>query len=307
MERALTVRTDFDELIDAVMHAVASPQSARAYMSDYQDWRDWCDEFQEDPAFPTYRTVAAYLERIAQHGASRATVRRRLAALRKLTELGAALDYSNPAREAAHKSLKLLKPRYGHENERSKRALLPSQVDRALRTWDSPTLLHTRNRAMMGVLFCCGLRRGEVSALKWDDIDLEKNIIHVRHGKGDKERYIPIYGDQTPRALKAWRALSAEGREYVFPRMYREDVIGDDEPITTDGIAYIAQETVKRTGDYFSPHDARRTFITEALETGHTLADVKADAGHRREDTTLGYAQPSDAQERRRRGRLRYG
>ncbi|MCZ7546757.1 MAG: hypothetical protein M5R40_25990 [Anaerolineae bacterium] len=70
MDKALATRTDFDALVEAVTHAVASPRSARAYASDLNDWHDWCDEFGEDPAFPTHRTASAYLDRLSTAGAS---------------------------------------------------------------------------------------------------------------------------------------------------------------------------------------------------------------------------------------------
>ncbi|MCZ7546756.1 MAG: site-specific integrase [Anaerolineae bacterium] len=212
--------------------------------------------------------------------------------------MAAVIDYTNPAREAALKSLSFLKPRARRDDERK---------GRALRAWDGSSLLGARNRALLGVMFCCGLRQAELAALTWDDVDLEQSIIRVRHGKGDKSRHVPSYGDFTPAALRAWRSLAGKDRQYVFPRMFAGDVIGDDAPITTDGVFHVIQETIKRTGDPFSPHDARRTFTTEALATGHTLADVQADADHKRPDTTLDYAQPSQAVERRQRGRLRYG
>jgi len=61
------------------------------------------------------------------------------------------------------------------------------------------------------------------------------------------------------------------------------------------------------SGIAFSPHDVRRTFITEALATGAPLADVQAQVGHKNESTTLRYANSVDARQRRDRLRLRYG
>jgi integrase len=57
----------------------------------------------------------------------------------------------------------------------------------------------------------------------------------------------------------------------------------------------------------WKPHDGRRTFITEALETGTPLATVQAAAGHAQGATTLRYAQAVDARKARKELRLRYG
>jgi integrase len=83
--------------------------------------------------------------------------------------------------------------------------------------------------------------------------------------------------------------------------------LGDDAPISSQAIYNVVRETSELTGDEFKPHDARRTFITEALATGTPLAEVQANAGHAQPSTTLEYAQPGEAAQRRRNLKLRYG
>ncbi len=56
--------------------------------------------------------------------------------------------------------------------------------------WD--TEIGIRDRALLSILYGCGLRRNEAKHLDINDIDLEKNIVHVRKGKGNKERLVPI-------------------------------------------------------------------------------------------------------------------
>ena len=67
-------------------------------------------------------------------------------------------------------------------------------------------------------------------------------------------------------------------------------------------------EVIKRTEQLvrvtFLPHDAQRTFITEALVIGTPLADVQAQAGHKQASTMLHYAQPVETKHRRERLRL---
>ncbi|MCD4685054.1 MAG: tyrosine-type recombinase/integrase, partial [Anaerolineae bacterium] len=70
----------------------------------------------------------------------------------------------------------------------------------------------------------------------------------------------------------------------------------------------VVKATEKRAGiEHFSPHDARRTLITELLANGTPLADAQAQAGHSQGSTTLRYAQAADARRRRRQGRVRFG
>jgi integrase/recombinase XerD len=56
--------------------------------------------------------------------------------------------------------------------------------------WD--TEMSSRDRALLALVYGCGLRRKEAMYLDIDDINLDKAIVHVRHGKGNKERLVPI-------------------------------------------------------------------------------------------------------------------
>ena len=56
--------------------------------------------------------------------------------------------------------------------------------------WDNEIAI--RDRAILSVVYGCGLRRNEATQLNINDIDIEKNIVHVRKGKGNKERLVPL-------------------------------------------------------------------------------------------------------------------
>jgi integrase len=116
--------------------------------------------------------------------------------------------------------------------------------------------MSARNKAIVVVMFCSGLRRAEVAALRWADVDTHEGMIHVKHGKGDKARTVPIYGEVALRALVAWWASLPVGRVYVFTRLWRGDALGPDEPITVGGLYYVVRETTRRSGVEFRPHDA---------------------------------------------------
>jgi site-specific recombinase XerD len=69
----------------------------------------------------------------------------------------------------------------------------------------APTLL--KHRVLIGVLYGCGLRCHEVRALLIKDVDFDRNMIHIRQGKGRKDRYVPL-GEHLNRGLKKY--LEAE-------------------------------------------------------------------------------------------------
>ena len=77
-----------------------------------------------------------------------------------------------------------------------------------------------RNYALLRLLIYTGLRSAEVVALRWEDIDLDAQLVRVRQGKGDKERIVAIadVSDNTKQSLVALRALQADQYECVFPR-----------------------------------------------------------------------------------------
>src|SRR5690606_26806161 len=114
---------------------------------------------------------------------SKATQQRRLSALRKLAEVVAIAEPANPLRRAAYESLKLFKVKYAANTstgtERERRALTPAEADRLLReaqrrvdrAADHDRAKAIRDRAIVATLLLTGLRRAELRALKWRDVD----------------------------------------------------------------------------------------------------------------------------------------
>ena len=108
-------------------------------------------------------------------------------------------------------------------------------------------------------------------------------------------------------ALRIWKTALGEGREFVFCSVGKRSRRGPDRGMNDHSVYDVVKLTEKISGVAFSPHDARRTFITEALTTGALLADVQNQAGHAQASTTMRYAKAVDAHQRRERLRLRYG
>ena len=303
----LTVNQEtlFDQAVRATLSTVAS-SSARVYEHTFNAWANWCSVNRIDPLSLIAANVGAFLR---EQPVSQTTRQRQLSALRKLARV-LALDYTDPSRRAAYESLVLLrapKDNARPERPRSRQALKPSEADKALRAWPEDTLIHKRNRALIALLFLTGLRRSEVASLRWTDVDLEERILHVRHGKGDVARDVAIAGDAAIEALREWQNAQGIGREFIFCPVAKGSKLGPDKGMIPQAIYQVVQATARQSGVAFSPHDARRTLITEALTTGTPLADVKAQAGHSQESTTLRYARPVDAKNRLQRLRLRYG
>lgn len=66
-------------------------------------------------------------------------------------------------------------------NERSKKALVPSEADKILRAWNDDSNKAARNRALIAVLLLTGMRRSEAAALQWRNVDFQNGVITIRH------------------------------------------------------------------------------------------------------------------------------
>ncbi len=128
-----------------------------------------------------------------------------------------------------------------------------------------------------------GLRRGELLGLKWNDIDLDKGIIHVRrqvlrqNGKvveaplKTKNSYRNIaVGADTVKVLKGMEQKD----EYVFPSPYGG-------PMSPDSVLHMLQRVLKRAGlERIRFHDLRHTFSVLALQNGVDVKTLSAMLGH---------------------------
>jgi integrase len=317
----------FAALVDMACADLTSERSERVYRVTYGKWQAWAEGQGLDPRAVNVSTVGHFLDdqRTKDGGdLSKATKQRQLSALRKLAralKLAAFLHTGreNPAYQAALESLAWVKVRGGEttrQSDRKKRALSPKEADRLLTYWTDlpadgwpPEVIRQRNQAIVATLLLTGVRRAELAALIWGAIDFENAVIHVAHGKGDKARDVAIYGGAALAALRAWQLAQPTGYRHVFTAFTdKAGTFGPDRPMTAQAIYDVFRATAEAAlGTHLTPHDARRTLLTELLATGTPLHDAQAQAGHARGDTTLGYAQAVDARTRRRQGRVRYG
>ena len=109
-----------------------------------------------------------------------------------------------------------------HKGHQSYRVLSKTEVAQLLEDWAEDNRHYgVKNYALLLLLIYTGLRNAEVVALRWEDIDLDDQIVRVRHGKGDKERVVAIadVSDNTKQALAVRRAMQADQYERVFPRL----------------------------------------------------------------------------------------
>ena len=148
-----------------------------------------------------------------------------------------------------------------------------------------------RDRAILEVLYGTGLRRAEVVGLSVFDVDLAGGVLRVQHGKGGKERLVPL-GQEAQKWLKLYlekvRPLLARrmhGREGEMALFLARHGRALTCPALTRLVAALAQATGVRV----SCHALRRTMATELLRGGAQLVEVGAILGHARLTATQRY------------------
>ena len=159
--------------------------------------------------------------------------------------------------------------------------LSPEEVGRMI---DGTTnLMH---RTLLMVLYGTGVRRTELSLLKVADIDSKRMVIHIRQGKGSRDREVPL----SPKLLEALREywLWKKPRVYLFPSTKGRR--GMEAPMADKVVWWAVREAARRAGitRNIGPHTFRHSFATELLEAGTDLRTIQLLLGHSRlEDTTL--------------------
>jgi site-specific recombinase XerD len=171
----------------------------------------------------------------------------------------------------------------------SGRALSFEEIQRLLEETETTPILGTRNRALVYVLAGAGLRRAEVSALLLNHYERDNRSLIVR-GKGNKERRIPLHATITV-ALERWLKIRGLDDGPLFYRGSHGDMLHSPRAgISARGIYMILLRLAKQADiHHVSPHDFRRTFITNLLDVNHDLAVAAHLAGHASTDTTRQY------------------
>lgn len=231
--------------------------------------------------------AAALRSRIVALHPTPATSRRLLAALRGVLKASWRLRYiSEDERARAADALKA--PRGSRMV--SGRYIQGSDQQRlfAVAAAQGQTPLGVRNRAMLVLLFVAGLRRSEVAQLTVAGVDRAACSVKLV-GKGNKERLVPV-GPQTFVHVAAWMDLRGPAPGAVIARLApRGNVMLPVAPISADGVYKALVKLGKQCGVAVSPHDARRTRITDLLGGGLDVISTSKFVGHDNPATTKIY------------------
>jgi len=234
-----------------------------------------------------YENTSGLSAHMVDIGYAKATINKHLVALRRVLEeayrLGLYADHNDYYRAAGVRSLRV-------ESLPRGRSLAMSELEELISACQSDHTnphLGIRDTAIISLMYACGLRRQETVDLNLADLDLDSQKIRIL-GKGSKQRFVYLSQEGVP-AIEAW--LQIRGRQLgpLFTRVSKGGKISLKR-LSPQAVYYILKSRQKQAGvASFSPHDLRRTTITDLLEANIDVLTVSAIAGHASADTTRRY------------------
>jgi integrase/recombinase XerD len=170
---------------------------------------------------------------------------------------------------------------------RSQRAQLPdvlsgTEVEALFGAVRSP-----KYRVALMAIYSGGLRVSEACRLQVADIDSKRGVIHIRRGKGAKDRYIMLSERLLTALREYWKITRPSG--YLFPGQHGKGHVAPSSVRATLACAAVEAGIKKKV----TPHVLRHCFATHLLELGENIRIIQALLGHSHIDSTAGYTSVS--------------
>ncbi len=283
----MKVGKDIARFLKSLREKNASAHTIRAYTNDLERFADFVGEAAGWKDIDHVR-IRGFLSRLYEHGLSKTSVARSLAALRSLYRWLAqeGVVKQNPALLVSTPRLPKTLPRVPTIEEMN--TVLDGGMPECA-AWPE------RDRMILELLYGCGIRNSELVGIQVDDIRWSNGAILVR-GKGKKERYVP-FGEAAAFAVEAYlpgrQQLLAQHRSRSGTRALL--LSRRCTPLTTRSVGRIVKQiaVAKGLSPDVHPHTLRHAFGTHLLEEGADLRAIQELLGHERLSTTQRYTQLS--------------
>jgi len=144
-------------------------------------------------------------------------------------------------------------------------------------------------KAIIAAAYAAGLRISEVCGLRIADIDSQRMRIHIRSGKGKKDRYVML-GESLLALLRQYYQAARPPGEYLFPGQKPQ------RHISTTAVSSVLRKVIRETGlsKKVSMHTLRHFFATHLMEAGTDIRILQVLLGHSSIRTTLRYTHITD-------------
>ena len=294
MATADTVQGRFEELVlDFLAHLELERGMARntlqSYRSDLLQFGAFLSQRDRGAEDAEPADVADFLTELARGNGrppvTTSTIQRKSAALRSF--------YRHLRREGVRESdptAQLTPPR---KSRKLPRVLGRAEVQRLLEQPKGTDPIALRDRALLELMYACGLRASETIDLDVDQVDLIDHVVLAR-GKGSKERLVPV-GRTAARAVADYLR---RGRPHLVGEQTQARLFVNFRggSLTRQGLYKIIGRHAQSAGlqDKMSPHTLRHTFATHLLAGGCDLRSVQEMLGHADVSTTQLYTHLSN-------------
>ncbi|HUV30322.1 MAG TPA: tyrosine recombinase [Acidobacteriota bacterium] len=251
-----------------------APNSLAAYRADLKEARQGLRV--DDPRLVSPTAVCGHFGNLARLGRKPATLARKISSIKHFFEYlkDIALVAENPALAYAAPKISRYHPDY----------ISPGEIDGLINAVSPGSRTAARDRAIIEVLYGCGLRLSELINLKLSYIEFEAGFVRVT-GKGNKQRLVPL-GDPARQALEAFMDSDQTARAAPFRDLVFVNRTG--KPYSRVGIWKVVKRLVRAAGiaKRVTPHTFRHSFATHLLEGGADLRVVQEMLGHADISTT---------------------
>jgi integrase/recombinase XerC len=254
-----------------------SPHTIDAYIRDLNSFREFALEAYETDIFDkgevgdvTHRTIRSWMGELLDEGLSKRSLARKVASLNAYFQFLRKKEIlsQNPAAKVKAPKFEKKLPSF----------LKDASIEVLFERIEYPdTLEGKRDKALLELLYSCGLRRSELMDLKFKNIDFSGRTLKVM-GKGRKERIVP-FGDHAFAAMRQYihscEAAGISCREHFFVRK-------DGKPMYAQLVYRVVTKylSLASTLSKTSPHVLRHTFATHLLDRGADLNAIKELLGH---------------------------
>jgi integrase/recombinase XerD len=148
-----------------------------------------------------------------------------------------------------------------------------------------------RYRVCLATIYSCGLRLQEGTNLRVSDIDSARLMIHVRHGKGAKDRYVPLPERTLELLRQYWKTHRNPGLLFPAEGRNHRDLAQATQPMSKSSVQQAFRAALKASGNHkrASVHTLRHSWATHLLEAGVNLRLIQEWLGHSSPATTSIY------------------
>lgn len=268
------------ELYLHVERAVA-PNSQKAYLRDVERYahyarEEWDSQSPQDMSLERIRTFLYFL--VEQCLLSERSLARNVSSLRSF------YGFLHMDSLIAHNPTERLEtPKFG---QKLPVVLSVPEVEALLKAADQSGKHALRNRAMLEVLYSCGLRVSELTQLEFSKVYLEDGFLQVQ-GKGKKERLVPL-GEPAAHALERY-FTQVRAHQYIQPQQQGFVFLNNRGAALSRVMVFHIVKRLRnlaRIEKNISPHSFRHSFATHLIEGGADLRAVQEMLGHESITTT---------------------